>query len=154
MPLTGSLLECTHQALVDTFRRQELEQFVHIQLNEKLEAIARDDNLSVQAYELLLWATRHGREQELLERLAAERPNNADFAAVAEACAPASRSCRPTISTPRLPGRGPVPLHKPMRVQHFTGREQDLAKLLADLQPGKIVTALRPWRYRQECTRR
>ncbi|MFN8463911.1 MAG: tetratricopeptide repeat protein [Caldilineaceae bacterium] len=33
-----------------------------------------------------------------------------------------------------------VPLQKPQRVRHFTDREQELAKLLADLHPGKIVT--------------
>ena len=46
---------------------------------------------------------------------------------------------------PARPRRsGPVPLQKPLRMQHFTGREQELAKLLGDLQPGKIVTLCGP----------
>ncbi|MFN8469679.1 MAG: tetratricopeptide repeat protein [Caldilineaceae bacterium] len=144
MPLTGSLLERTHRAIIDTFRRHELDQFVRIQLEEKLEAIARDDNLSVQAYELLLWANRHGREQELLDHLVAERPNKDDFATIAEVLRTSELLVPPAGQYARLPGRGPMPLYKPMRVQHFTGREQDLAKLLADLQPGKILTLCGP----------
>ncbi|MFN8466309.1 MAG: tetratricopeptide repeat protein [Caldilineaceae bacterium] len=38
------------------------------------------------------------------------------------------------------PGLPPLPLQKPLRTQHFTGRAQELAKLLADMQPGKVVT--------------
>ena len=37
-----------------------------------------------------------------------------------------------------------IPLQKPLRTQHFTGRAQELAKLLEDLQPGKIVTLCGP----------
>ena len=45
---------------------------------------------------------------------------------------------------PRHTRTGPVPLQKPLRTQHFIGREQELAKLLDDLQPGKIVTLCGP----------
>ena len=37
-----------------------------------------------------------------------------------------------------------VPLQKPLRTQHFIGREQELARLLEDLQPGKVVTLCGP----------
>ena len=41
-------------------------------------------------------------------------------------------------------GPPPLPLQKPLRTQHFTGRQAELAKLLADLQPGKVVTLCGP----------
>ena len=47
-----------------------------------------------------------------------------------------------TINLP--PGPPPLPLQKPLRTQHFTGRQAELAKLLADLQPGKMVTLCGP----------
>jgi len=37
-----------------------------------------------------------------------------------------------------------TPIQKPSRVQHFTGREGELASLLADLQPGRVVTLCGP----------
>ena len=37
-----------------------------------------------------------------------------------------------------------LPLQKPLRVPHFTGRETELAKLLNDLQPGRAVTVCGP----------
>ena len=43
-----------------------------------------------------------------------------------------------------LPGRNPVPLQKPLRTKHFTGRADELKKLLADLQPGRAVTLCGP----------
>ncbi len=37
-----------------------------------------------------------------------------------------------------------VPLQRPPRVEHFTGREKELNQLIADLQPGQIVTLTGP----------
>jgi hypothetical protein len=36
------------------------------------------------------------------------------------------------------------PLQRPLRAAHFTGRAGDLARLLADLQPGRVVTLCGP----------
>ena len=49
----------------------------------------------------------------------------------------------------KLPARrvrpaGSVPLQRPLRTQHFMGREQELAKLLEDLKPGKVVALCGP----------
>ncbi len=42
------------------------------------------------------------------------------------------------VSTP------PIPLQRPLRTEHFTGREAELARLLTDLQPGCVVTLCGP----------
>jgi tetratricopeptide (TPR) repeat protein len=38
----------------------------------------------------------------------------------------------------------PVPMQRPLRPAHFTNRERELEKLLADLQPGRVVTLCGP----------
>ena len=42
------------------------------------------------------------------------------------------------------PSPPPVPLQLPPRAEHFTGRQAELAQLLADLQPGRVVTLCGP----------
>ena len=42
------------------------------------------------------------------------------------------------------PAARPLPFQKPPRPEHFTGRETELAQLLADLQPGRQVTLCGP----------
>jgi tetratricopeptide (TPR) repeat protein len=37
-----------------------------------------------------------------------------------------------------------IPLQRPARVEHFTGREKEFTQLLADLQPGRVVTLCGP----------
>jgi len=37
-----------------------------------------------------------------------------------------------------------IPLQKPLRVPHFIGREKELADLLRDLQPGRVITICGP----------
>jgi len=38
----------------------------------------------------------------------------------------------------------PIPLQRPPRATHFTDRERELARLLADLQPGRVATLCGP----------
>jgi tetratricopeptide (TPR) repeat protein len=142
--LNGSLLERTQRAIVAVFDREELRRFVRFELDEKFEVIVRDDNLRVQAYELLLWAGRHGREQELLDKLLAERRNETDFAAIAEALRMGELLVPPGSLYASLPTYGRVPLQKPLRVQNFTGRDLELARVLAYLEPGKILALCGP----------
>lgn len=137
MSLAGPLLERTQTAVLAAFDYSELRQFVHIQLGQNFEVITLAPDLGTRVFELLLWAGRHNREQELLDKLAAARPANAEIALLAAAL----RSGEP-LPTPRR--TGPVPLQKPPRAAHFTGREGELARLLADLQPGRVLTLSGP----------
>jgi tetratricopeptide (TPR) repeat protein len=49
---------------------------------------------------------------------------------------------------PKIPPIAPaprtIPLQRPLRATHFTGREKELAQLMADLQPGRVVTLCGP----------
>jgi tetratricopeptide (TPR) repeat protein len=43
------------------------------------------------------------------------------------------------------PGQPPrIPLYRPLPASHFTGRKEELARLLIDLQPGRVVTLCGP----------
>jgi hypothetical protein len=46
------------------------------------------------------------------------------------------------IGSRQIPSR--PPLQCPPRAEHFTGREEELCRLLADLQPGRVVTLCGP----------
>jgi hypothetical protein len=45
---------------------------------------------------------------------------------------------------PAAAPKRPVPSQRPEKVEHFTGREVELAKLLEALQPGEMVTLCGP----------
>ena len=45
---------------------------------------------------------------------------------------------------PPTPQAAPIPLQLPPRAEHFTGRQAELARLLAGLQPGRVVTLCGP----------
>jgi hypothetical protein len=75
-----------------------------------------------------------------------EKPHDPDVAAVlAEARQRQAQvgAGRPIFEQRKL-RRRPVPLQRPLRTQHFTGRGAELAKLLDDLRPSKITTLCGP----------
>ena len=144
MLLVGSLLERTHAVVVAAFSRDELRQFVHMGLGEDFEVITPDANLGVQVFELLLWVNRRNREQELLELLAAARPNDEQLAALVDVVRNGKPFPYPSSAVAGSGRRGIIPLQKPPRTQHFIGRQAELARLLADLQGDKVVTLFGP----------
>ena len=60
--------------------------------------------------------------------------------------APADLGVKPDREKPaaRYKLELPLPLQRPPRVEYFTDREEELAQLLADLQPGRVVTLCGP----------
>lgn len=143
MILVGPLLERLQNAILAAFNRDELRLLLRYRLNVDFEAIVPDGNLAVQVHDLLLWANRHNRVDDLVFALLAERPNNAELQATAAAFRadkPASAEGSPNPSS----YRGHMSLQRPPRTQRFTGRQAELAQLLADLQPGRVVTLTGP----------
>jgi tetratricopeptide (TPR) repeat protein len=65
-----------------------------------------------------------------------------DLAAIAEEVAAIVEGV--PYSGPGAEARPSVPLQRPPRAIHFTGRETELAQLLAQLQPGQVVTLCGP----------
>ncbi|MEM7113077.1 MAG: hypothetical protein AAF614_11640, partial [Chloroflexota bacterium] len=95
--------------------------------------------LSAKSRELVLALARNNRLSDLIKLCRELRPN------VSWPDAPPLEQQLAAISegqpTPQKPA---VPMEKPPRVIHFTNREEDLAKLMKDLQPGRVITLCGP----------
>jgi type IV secretory pathway VirB10-like protein len=81
----ASWLERTHNAILSSFSRDELRQAVQFALGLPLDAITADKALASQVFDLLLWSARTGRSLDLINFLLADRPQNRELAAIAEA---------------------------------------------------------------------
>ncbi|MBK8047217.1 MAG: hypothetical protein IPK16_08900 [Anaerolineales bacterium] len=77
MKLTGQQIRQIQDALLGGFDRDGLRMFVRIRLNEELDAITHNDNLTVVVFDLIGWANQQGRLGDLIRTAAEERPANA-----------------------------------------------------------------------------
>ena len=68
--------ERLHQAIEDAFDPDELVQLVLHKLDVKLDSITRDVNHSMRTFELIEWAHRHNRVEELYRHVQEARPDN------------------------------------------------------------------------------
>jgi hypothetical protein len=66
MSVSGSRLKQVHEALVSSFSKAELRELARFYLDLNLEEIAGDDNLRDIAMELVDWANKNGRIQDLI----------------------------------------------------------------------------------------
>lgn len=106
--LSGKAIQRIKDALLAAFDRAELVQLVRTGLDENLEAIAGAGTLDTVAYDLVLWAGRHDRLADLLAAAQAERPKNAQLAALAAelggGATGAAAQAQPGAQSPGLPG--------------------------------------------------
>ncbi len=106
--LSGNQIERFKNALLAAFDRAELVQLVRTGLEENLEAIAGAGKLDTVAYDLVLWAGRNDRLDDLLAAAQAARPKNAQFAALAAELgagkAGDAAQAQPGAQLPGLPG--------------------------------------------------
>lgn len=101
------------------------------------------NNEVIEALDLLeKQPTSTGRQTVLKEELTAARAEQ-DPALRALAQSLLDRLRLAPGSAPR-PANVPVPLQRPVRAESFTGREAELAQLLDDLQPGRVVALCGP----------
>jgi tetratricopeptide (TPR) repeat protein len=143
MSLNGSLLERTQAAILSSFSRDELREVVQFVFGCPLDVITPDKALEFQVFDLLTWTARTDCTVELVRRLQQSRPQNQELADVA-----AAFEVQTTLQANgvRSVGTGSrrIPLHKPLRTQHFVGRTAELGRLLHDLCPGRTVTLCGP----------
>jgi hypothetical protein len=76
--------EGLHAALIDAFTKEELGRMLHFRMDMRLDHIAGDGNLSKVAHEVISWAERAGRVQELVREARAFVPGNPTLRAFAE----------------------------------------------------------------------
>lgn len=80
--LTGAQVKQFQDALLDAFDAGSLAQMVRIRLDQNLAAIAGGSNLSALVFDLIGWAQRQGRLDDLLDGALAEAPGNAALQAL------------------------------------------------------------------------
>ena len=85
MKLTGQQRQRLNSGIVDAFdNRDELGRAVRYGLNERLNLIAPSPDFEQSVFELVEWAEREGRVEELVNALRAANPGNAGLREVAE----------------------------------------------------------------------
>lgn len=77
MALRGAQILQFQEALLSAYDASGLAQMVRIRLDEDLAAIAGGGNLSEVVFNLILWAERTGRTEELVVGASASNPQNA-----------------------------------------------------------------------------
>jgi hypothetical protein len=110
MALSGDQIRKLHYAILCGFRADDLEQLLRFDLNERLDNIVPTGReLSSVVFELIQWAERSGRADELIQAIRRARPNNKEVQKFArEFCSP------PAEDRPRA---GPAPLDGPRRAR-------------------------------------
>src|SRR4051812_4333590 len=83
--LSGANARQLHEALVSAFDFQGLRQLMAYDLDEVLENVVGSGALDTVVYELIEWADRNGRVEDLIKAAAQNRPRNQQIADVAQA---------------------------------------------------------------------
>jgi hypothetical protein len=71
-----------HRALLSGFDHDTLRMLVQLELAESLDAIVPSGSLSSVAFDLIMWAERQGRTEELIKAVMAVQPKNQEIAAL------------------------------------------------------------------------
>jgi tetratricopeptide (TPR) repeat protein len=143
MSQSESLFVRAQQAILQSFTLANLRELIFTHLDKDLDHITLGAGLHERVFDLLRRAGHEGWAQALLDALAAERPNRPELAALANELR-GGAPLTPPVASADSTGVRPVPLQRPRPAEHFTGRAAELDKLMADLQPGKVVTLCGP----------
>lgn len=81
--LTGRQLAALQDALLQAFNRSTLAQMLTFQMNVRLDEIAGQSNMQEVVFDLLQWATSHGRAEELYKAARTANPGNEPLRAFA-----------------------------------------------------------------------
>jgi hypothetical protein len=113
--LDANQLGQVHRALLQSFDRDELRMMLRLQLDEDLDAVAGDDELKKVVFNLITWAERSGRLDDLIAGALAANPQSeelqrltADFArwqAIQPAFQPAPAPLMDNATTPPVPAQ-------------------------------------------------
>ncbi len=99
MALTGSEIEALQNALLDAFDPSTLEQMVRIGLDENLPTIAGGANFRDVTFNLIRWAERTGRVDDLLAAAMQANPDNPALLAIVAGTRPSTGGSQANVST-------------------------------------------------------
>ena len=105
MKLTGKQIKQLHDAMLGAFTQGELSMMVATELDENLDAIAGGNNLSEIVFNLIRWAERRGRTQELVQGAVNANPQDEALLAVQRTL----YGDAPAIATPPQDPTSPPP---------------------------------------------
>ena len=93
MALSGEQVKRIHAALLDAYpSEEELRMMVRIELDESLEAVATGKNQRVLIFNLVTWAERTGRVDDLVQGAYNQTPGNLALQALMQSWSAASQS--------------------------------------------------------------
>jgi hypothetical protein len=143
---SAPLLDRTHAAILALFKREDLRLLLRTGLDVDYDSlVAEQIAFRSQVYQLLEELDGDGQAVELLACLQAARSHDPALPGLLEEARLRQAqvgSGKPILEQRRR--RQFIPLQRPLRVQHFTGRAAELARLLEDLRPGSSVTLCGP----------
>jgi hypothetical protein len=113
--LNNVQLAQVHQVLLRNFDRDELRMLLRLQLDEDLDAIAGDDDLTTVVFNLVTWANRTDRVDDLVAGAVAANPTSADVGALATDYARWMQNPAPPASLPTLPAQEILGVEQPRR---------------------------------------
>jgi HEAT repeat protein len=116
MALSGTSEKRLHHAILSGFSRSDLERLVWFELNERLENITRPGPLNDVVFDLIHWAEKNGRTEELLRAIQRAQPDNEEMQAIAAWLLSPARDGAPEPGTAPLEGAlrlGLDPQHDP-----------------------------------------
>lgn len=117
MPLTGQQFKSFQDALLEAYDQASLQQVVRIGLDEKLDTIAGGANLKELTFNLIQWAERTGRVDDLLAATLKENPSSPALRGFAEGYRPnAGSGSGATVTTQQYNVVGDV-----YNIGHVTG---------------------------------
>jgi len=135
MSLSNAQARQLHDAFVSAFDFQELRMLMAYDLGETLEEVVGEGSLNQVVFDLIKWAERNGRMEDLVRAAVQNRPENPRVKAAADAILPPAD---PSL-TPAAPSKANVATYDAVRrrrlreelVESFS-RRSDLTIILAD----------------------
>ncbi len=141
MSLSGSQLERVTQALRSAYTRDELRAVLRVCMEEDFDDLVADKAFAAQVFDLVRWAERYGRVEQLVRCAAAHNPGNAALQRLAAEVA-VSGASPATTATPPTAGHHVFLAHSHLdaeitrRLRAALSAAGIIAWTDADLEPG------------------
>lgn len=151
-PLAGPLHRKLQDAILERFDANELSRLVRGRLNVVLARVVNPGNFDSQVFDLVEWCGRQGRTADLLDALAAERPEDAALRAVLDEvrggpppAAPATPAT-PAAPAPMTPAAAPAADR--VLVLIFASHPDGMTVRAADVEARDIEAKIRAAQFR------
>ena len=144
MKLTGKQVQEIREALLDAYGSVDaLRIMVRIELDETLEAIAGGENLRVLVFNLITWAERTGRVDDLIQGATRHNPGNPALQQLVQAWRSATPS-GPALAEPGARAGSPAPTG-PVAIDLFLSYSRKDLAAMREVQEALRAAGLSVW---------